>query len=128
MNTQSQKDTNVMGEVVARNFQLMSSFHEKLWDMWMVNMGSMSWLNDQWEEMFKAYLTQRKQMRDEMVKVTEHMASQLEKNLQQVEEMVEQVWKATAESVPIPEIPNMMSYAELVKQVNELSKKIEEKG
>ncbi|MGE5398067.1 MAG: hypothetical protein ACM3MK_11125 [Chitinophagales bacterium] len=115
-----------LGQMVSRNLQLLSSLNQRYWDAWMVNLGSVSWMNEQCESMMRNYLEQRKEIREEMVKVAEEMAAQLQKNLAQVEDMVRETWVASVENISIPQVPGFQSYRDLVKQVDELSKKIEE--
>lgn len=113
-----------MGDSISRNFQVMSGVNEKFWDMWMVNIGSLSWLNEQWENMIQTYIMQRKSVREELVHVAEQMSEQIQKNLTQVEETLKEAWMASADNVNFPNsIPGYQSYADLVKQVDDLSKK-----
>ncbi|MGE5417149.1 MAG: hypothetical protein ACM3UZ_10495 [Acidobacteriota bacterium] len=123
----AEEPNNTLGETITRNFQLVSSVNEKFWDMWMVNLGSMSWLNEQWENMVETYLSQRKTMREEFINVAEEMASQIQKNLSQVEEVVKEGWVASAENVNLPSFPGMKNYVDLVKQMDDLTKKMTEK-
>lgn len=122
MTNVSPNGRNYLNDMVARNFQLMSTVNDRFWELWMVNLGSVSWLNEQWETMTQTYLGQRKNTRDEFVKVAEQMAAQLRKNLEQVEDMIKEASLASAESV---NMPGFMSYTDLVKKVDDLSKKMD---
>ncbi|MGE5371051.1 MAG: hypothetical protein ACM3QZ_03575 [Solirubrobacterales bacterium] len=125
MNRKIDESSNVLGDSITRNFQVLSSLNEKFWDMWMVNIGSLSWMNEQWENMVQTYVGQRKAIREELVKVAEQMSEQIQKNLSQVEDTLKDAWVASADNVNIPSsIPGYKSYADLVKQVDELSKKV----
>ncbi len=122
MTNVSPNGKNYLNDMVARNFQLMSTMNDRFWELWMVNLGSVSWLNEQWETMTQTYLGQRKNARDEFVKVAEQMAAQLRKNLEQVEDMIKEASLASAENV---NMPGFVSYTDLVKKVDDLSKKVE---
>lgn len=113
---------NHLNDMMARNFQLMSTLNNRYWELWMVNMGSMSWLNEQWETMTQNYIGQRKNARDEMVKVAEQMGAQLKKNLEQVEDMVKEASMASAENASVP---GFLTFTELVKRVDDLTKKMD---
>lgn len=122
MTNVSPNGKNYLNDMVARNFQLMSTMNDRFWELWMVNLGSVSWLNEQWETMTQTYLGQRKNARDEFVKVAEQMAAQLRKNLEQMEDMIKEASLASAENV---NMPGFVSYTDLVKKVDDLSKKVD---
>jgi hypothetical protein len=126
MNFRSEEQFINHGELITRNFQLLSNLTEKYWDMLMMNLGSLSWLNEQWENMFQNYLEQRKNTRQELTDVAEKMVNQFRKNSSQAEELLKQAWKTNADSISAPNIPGFASYMDLVKKVDELSKKAEE--
>jgi hypothetical protein len=47
-------------ENLNKSFAMADSAFEKMWDMWLVGLGSMSWSQEQLENMAKKYLEQRK--------------------------------------------------------------------
>jgi len=120
-------DHSALSDMLARNFELISSANDKIMDMWMINLGSMKWLNDQWEAMVHSYLNQRKAMREELVNVAEQMVTQIQKNMAQIEELVREGVMASVENFNYNQFSPMKSYMDLVKQVDELTRKVENK-
>jgi polyhydroxyalkanoate synthesis regulator phasin len=57
-------------------FSALENASEKFWEMWLVGLGSMSWTQEQVENMVKKYLEQRKLTREESVKLMEELMSQ----------------------------------------------------
>lgn len=111
-------------EIVGRNMALVSEMNEKMWNMMMATLGGFSWLNEQWEKIAQTYIEQRKNMRQEYVKLAEQITEKMRDNFKEVEGLVKET--ATATTKNIPSIPGFISYQELVKKVEELAKKVEE--
>ncbi len=108
-------------EKLNQAFAVTDNMLEKLWDMWLVGLGSMSWSQEQAEGMAKKYLEQRKNMREESTKVVEEMMSQVKKNQIQMQTMIQEAVKVAFENV---EMPNF-DYMDMSKKLDELSKKVE---
>lgn len=111
-------------ENLNKNFAVADSVMEKLWDMWLVSLGSFSWSQEQFEDMVKKYLDQRKTAREESTKVVEEMMQQVRKNQMQMQSMIQEAVKAAMENI---DIPNFSTVDDLKKKVDELSKKVDER-
>ena len=109
-------------ENLKKAFVIGENTTEKLWDMWLVTLGSMSWTQEQVENLIKRYLEQRKVARDEITKLVEELMSQAKKNNQQMQKMMQEAINASMENV---EFPSFNYFEELNKRVEDLSKKVE---
>lgn len=108
-------------ENIKKAFVLSESTGEKLWDMWLVTLGSMSWTQEQIENMIRKYLDQRKVAREETTKLVEELMNQAKKNNQQMQKMMQEAINATMENV---DFPSFSYFDELNKKVDDLSKKV----
>jgi len=72
-------------ENIDKTFAMLENSTEKIWDMWLVTLGSMSWTQEQIENMGRKYLEQRKVAREEANKVIEELTNQAKKNQQQMQ-------------------------------------------
>lgn len=109
-------------ETLKKNFEIADTMMDKMWDMWLVSLGSLSWTQEQFEMMVKKYLEQSKTTREESVKVLEEMMQQVRKNQEQLQSMMQEAVKAAVVNLDIPNF-NMMD--DLKKKVDDLSKKVE---
>ena len=109
-------------ENINKTFTMLENSTEKLWDMWLVTLGSMSWTQEQIENMGRKYLEQRKVAREEANKVIEELTNQAKKNQQQMQKMIQE---AVANAFDNLEIPTFTYIDELSKKVDELSKKVD---
>ncbi|HHV16147.1 MAG TPA: hypothetical protein GXX58_06180 [Gelria sp.] len=109
-------------ENVNKTFAMLESSTEKLWDMWLITLGSMSWSQEQIESMGSKYLEQRKVAREEANKVIEELANQAKKNQQQMQKMIQE---AVVNAFDNLEIPTFSYVDQLSKKVDELSKKVD---
>jgi len=109
-------------ENINKTFAMLENSTEKLWDMWLVTLGSMSWTQEQIENMGSKYLEQRKVAREEANKVMEELTNQAKKNQQQMQKMIQE---AVANAFDNLEIPTFTYIDELSKKVDELSKKVD---
>lgn len=109
-------------ENITKTFAMLENSSEKLWDMWLVTLGSMSWTQEQIENMGRKYLEQRKVAREEANKVIEELTNQAKKNQQQMQKMIQE---AVANAFDNLEIPTFTYIDELSKKVDELSKKVD---
>jgi len=110
-------------ENLNRSFAMADSAFEKMWDMWLVGLGSMSWSQEQLENMVKEYLEQRKTAREESTKIIEELMQQVKKNQQQMNSMIQEAVKVAMENI---NIPTFNTLDELKKKVDDLSKKVNE--
>jgi len=94
---------------------------EKLWDMWLVGLGSMSWTQEQVENMVKKYLEQRKITREESVKLIEELMTQAKKNQLQLQKMIGEALNSSLQNV---DSPGFKYFEDLNKKVEDLSKKV----
>jgi len=109
-------------ENINKTFTMLENSTEKLWDMWLVTLGSMSWTQEQIENMGRKYLEQRKVAREEANKVIEELTNQAKKNQQQMQKMIQE---AVANAFDNLEIPTFAYIDDLSKKVDELSKKVD---
>lgn len=109
-------------ENINKTFTMLENSTEKIWDMWLVTLGSMSWTQEQIENMGRKYLEQRKVAREEANKVIEELTNQAKKNQQQMQKMIQE---AVANAFDNLEIPTFTYIDELSKKVDELSKKVD---
>jgi polyhydroxyalkanoate synthesis regulator phasin len=109
-------------ENINKTFAMLENSTEKLWDMWLVTLGSMSWSQEQIENMGRKYLEQRKVAREEANKVLEELTNQAKKNQQQMQKMIEE---AVTNAFDNLEIPTFTYIDQLSKKVDELSKKVD---
>lgn len=111
-------------ENLNKSFDMAENSIEKLWDMWLVTLGSFSWSQEQIENMTKKFLDQNKTNREENIKVVEELMSQAKKNQGQMQKMIEDAVLSAFENV---KFPNMNTMDDLSKKVDELSKKVDKK-
>jgi len=109
-------------ENIDKTFAMLENSTEKIWDMWLVTLGSMSWTQEQIENMGRKYLEQRKVAREEANKVIEELTNQAKKNQQQMQKMIQE---AVANAFDNLEIPTFNYIDDLSKKVDELSKKVD---
>jgi polyhydroxyalkanoate synthesis regulator phasin len=112
----------VSNENIDKTFAMLENSTEKIWDMWLVTLGSMSWTQEQIENMGRKYLEQRQVAREEANKVIEELTNQAKKNQQQMQKMIQE---AVANAFDNLEIPTFTYIDELSKKVDELSKKVD---
>lgn len=105
-----------------KTFAMLENSTEKLWDMWLVTLGSMSWTQEQIENMGRKYLEQRKLTREEANKVIEELTNHAKKNHQQMQKMIQE---AVVNAFDNLEIPTFNYIDQLSKKVDDLSKKVD---
>lgn len=107
-------------ENLTRSFNMMENSMEKMWDMWLVGLGSISWAQEQMENMTRKQLDQNKMAREEMIKLVEDLAMQTRKNQEQFQKMVEEAVINTYDQI---NVANHQLIQDLSKKVDELTKK-----
>lgn len=112
-------------ENMEKSFGMLETAMEKYWDMWLVGLGSMSWSQEQLENMVRKYLEQRKMAREESTKIVEEMLQQVKKNQMQLQNMVKEAVASALENANFPTYVSAVD--ELKKKVDELSQKMEGK-
>jgi len=75
---------------MTKSLNMMENSMEKMWDMWLVGLGSISWAQEQIENMTRKQLDQNKAAREEMMKFVEELARQTRRNQEQFQQMVEE--------------------------------------
>ncbi|MGE5391305.1 MAG: phasin family protein [Deltaproteobacteria bacterium] len=108
-------------ENFVKSFALADASSEKMWDMWLVTLGSLSWSQEQIENMARKYLDQRKIARDENNKLVEELMAQAKKNQQQMQKMIQEAVTNAFENM---DIPTFNYIDDLTKKVEELTKKV----
>ena len=113
---------NPVQDTLEKSFTMTDAMVDKFWDMWLVGMGSVTWTQEQTENMIKKYLEQRKLAREESSKVVDEMMEQAKKNQQQFKNMIQEAVKSAMENIDIPAYTYM---GDLQKKVNDLSSKVD---
>ncbi len=111
-------------ENMAKSFNMMENSMDKMWDMWMVGLGSISWAQEQMEHMTRKQLDQNKAAREEMIKLVEDLAKQTRRNQEQFQKMVEEAVISTYDQI---NVANHQIMQDLTKKVDDLAKKVEKK-
>lgn len=109
-------------ETWGKTFSLVESINEKMWEMWLFSMGSMSWSQEQMENMLSKYIEQRKLARDESSRLIDEVMNQVKRNQMQMQKMVQEAVNTALENV---DIPGNKYFDDLNARINELSKKLE---
>ena len=115
-------DTNK--ESLSKSFNMIENSLEKMWDIWLIGLGSLSWTQEQIENMTRQQLDRNKAAREEFIKMVEDLGRQIHRNQEQFQKMVEEAVMNTYENIDYTN-KNLMS--DLSKKVNDLSSKVEVK-
>lgn len=107
---------------MARTFSVSDNLMEKFWDMWLVGLSSISWTQEQHENMVKKYLEQSKSAREESGKIIAEMAEQVKNNQMQMKKMVQEAVAAALEHV---EMPAYNMFDDINKKIDELSRRVD---
>lgn len=107
-------------ETVTKTFATIDTMMEKFWDMWLVGLGSISWTQEQFDNMLKKYLEQSQVVRDENSKVIDELMKQVKNNQAQMQKMIQEAVNTALENAE----PAYNYFEELNKKVEELSKKV----
>ncbi|MBP1707435.1 MAG: hypothetical protein H6Q39_1159 [Chloroflexi bacterium] len=111
-------------EGLVKSFNMIENSMEKMWDMWLVSLGSLSWTQDQIENMTRKQLDQNKSAREEMIKLVEDLSKQMRRNQEQFQKIIEEAVMNTYEHI---NYTNQNLISDLSKKVEDLSKKVEKK-
>ncbi|NMC27989.1 MAG: hypothetical protein GYA42_07555 [Syntrophomonadaceae bacterium] len=103
-------------ESLSRDFSIIENTMEKMWDMWLVSLGSLSWTQEHLENLTRRQLDQNQAAREEFIKMVEELSNQMRRNQFQFRMMVEESMMNTYEKI------NYTSQT----FVNDLSKKADE--
>lgn len=77
-------------ESLAKNFTMIENSMDKMWDMWLVSLGSLSWTQDQMENMARKQLDRNKSAREEIIKLVEDQNKQMRRNQEQLQKVVQE--------------------------------------
>ena len=108
-------------ESLAKSFAMMDNSTEKMWDMWLVSLGSLSWTQEQIENMNRKQLDQNKAAREDMIKLVEELSKQMRRNQEQFRKIVEETVLNTYEHI---NYTNQNIIGDLSKKVDEMAKKV----
>ena len=108
-------------ESLAKSFNMIENSMEKMWDMWLVSLGSLSWTQEQMENMTRKQLDQNKAAREEMIKLVEDLSKQTRRNQEQFQKVVEEAVMNTYEHI---NYTNQNLIGDLQKKVDDLGKKL----
>jgi polyhydroxyalkanoate synthesis regulator phasin len=102
----------------AKSFTMIDNSMEKMWDMWLVSLGSLSGTQDQIEDLTKKQLDRNKAARQELNKVGEELSKQMRRNQEQVQSLVKETVLNNYEHLYCS---NQNLVSELSKKVDDLS-------
>jgi polyhydroxyalkanoate synthesis regulator phasin len=105
---------------LAKSFNMIDNSMEKMWDMWLVSLGSLSSTQEQIEDMTRKQLDQNKAAREEMLKLVEDLSKQMRRNQEQFQKIVEETVMNTYEHI---NYTNQSLIGDLSKKVDDLAKK-----
>ncbi|MGE5397690.1 MAG: hypothetical protein ACM3MK_09195 [Chitinophagales bacterium] len=74
-------------ENMANTFEMMVSYNQRLWDLWMTNLGSLSWLNEKSEKIMQDFMGQAKTVWQENARVFQEMMNNCRQNQDSIREM-----------------------------------------
>jgi polyhydroxyalkanoate synthesis regulator phasin len=107
-------------EALKKTFAVTDSLMEKYWDMWLLSMGSISWTQEQFDNMLKKYLEQRQMARETNSKVIEELMKQVKNNQVQMQKMIQEAVNTAVENAE----PISKYFEEINKKIDELAKKV----
>lgn len=109
-------------ENLNRSFNMMENSVGKMWDMWLMSIGSLTWTQEQIENVTRKQLDQNKTAREEMMKLVEDLSKQARINQEQFQKIVEETVMNTYQHI---NLANNTLIQDLSKKVDELAKKVE---
>lgn len=110
-------------ETLAKSFSILEGSVDKMWDMWLMSLGSFSWSQEQMEIAIRKYLDESKIAREDASKLIEELTIQTKNNQKQFQKMVQEAVTNAFENINIP----TFNYIDnLSKQVDELSKRVQQ--
>lgn len=74
-------------EYLQKNMDMLESATDTMWDMWLGGLRSLSWTQDQIENMARTQLDQNKDMREEWLRLAEDLIKQMRANQGQIQSM-----------------------------------------
>lgn len=74
-------------EYLEKNMDMLESATNTMWDMWLGSLKSLSWTQDQIENMARTQLDQNKDMREEWLRLAEDLIKQMRANQEQFQSM-----------------------------------------
>jgi len=108
-------------ENLAKSFNMIENSMEKMWDMWLVSLGSLSWTQEQMENMTRKQLDQNKSAREELIKLVEDLNKQTRRNQEQFQKVVQEAVMNTYEHI---NYTNQNLIGDLQKKVDDLGKNL----
>ena len=101
-------------ESLAKNVTLIENSMDKMWDMWLVALGSFSRTQDQMENMVRKQLDQNRAAREEIIKVVGNLSKQVRGNQAQLQKVVEESLSKTFTQMKSSNQTIMGDYADKV--------------
>jgi polyhydroxyalkanoate synthesis regulator phasin len=106
---------------LVKDFNMINNSMDKMWDMWLVSLGSLSWTQDQIEDMTRRQLDQNKSAREELLKLVEDLSKQMRRNQEQFHKMVQETVMNTYQHI---NYTNQSLISDLTKKADELVKTV----
>lgn len=107
---------------ISRYMEMSTNIYEKVWDMWMIGMGSFTWGQDQMSDYYKTYLDRIQLANSENAKASEDILKQVKDSQNQMRTIVEESVNAAFSNI---QIPGIEYFSELNKRISDLSTKVD---
>ncbi|MCX5779929.1 MAG: hypothetical protein NTV45_03745 [Firmicutes bacterium] len=107
---------------LAQSFGMIDNSMDKMWDMWLGSLGSLSWTQDQIDDITRKQLDQNQAARQDMLKLVEDLSKQMRRNQEQFHKMVEETVMNTYQHI---NYTNQSLMSNLTKKADELAKTVE---
>ncbi|MGI6435469.1 MAG: phasin family protein [Syntrophomonadaceae bacterium] len=109
-------------ENLANVFSFAENSTEKLWEAILVTLGSVSWTQEQIENMFKNFMEQGKVSREQSLNMSEKLVEQARKNQQQMQQMIQEAVLGAFNNL---DIPTFSYISDLTKKIDDLAQRVD---
>jgi polyhydroxyalkanoate synthesis regulator phasin len=101
-----------------KTLTIAECFVDRFWDMWHLSMGSLTWSNEQMEQITKRSMEQRRAATEEGSRVLEQIVKKVQTDQNSMQKMVRETMKCTIENTNNP----VYSYlADMNRKISDLS-------
>lgn len=106
-----------------RYMEISNNIYEKMWDMWMMSMGSFSWTQDQVSDYYKSFLDRMQLASAENAKTSEDLLKQVKDSQTQMRSIFEESVNTTFSN--IQQMPVYDYFSQLNQKISDLSSKVD---
>ncbi len=110
---------------INRYMEMTSSIYEKVWDMWMIGMGSWTNSQEQMSDYYKNYLDRMQLASAESAKASEDILKQVKDSQTQMRSLFEDSMNSAFSNVQMPQMPLFDYFSQLNKKISDLSSKVD---